>query len=56
MLSPTVTELPRHLEPTSPDTFNDGGSAALAPAPLNNVFQLRPAGRLVRSVAVAAAA
>ena len=55
MFSPTVTELPRRLEPTSPDTFNDGGSAAMAPAPMNNVFVLRPATAHVRGVASAAA-
>ena len=55
MFSPTVTELPRRLEPTSPDTFNDGGSAAIAPVSMSNVFELRPAASLVRAVASAAA-
>ena len=56
MFSPTVTELPRRLEPISPDTFNDGGSAyAPEPAPLSNVFELRPASALVRRVALTAA-
>jgi hypothetical protein len=51
MLSPTVTELPRRLEPTARDTFLD---AVLDPAPRHplgsatrvlpsNVIALRPA-------------
>ena len=55
MFSPTVTELPRRLEPISPDTFNDGGSAALAPALPSNVIELRPAVYVARSPALAAA-
>jgi hypothetical protein len=46
MYSPTVTELPRRLEPISRDTFND--AVRLAPTPRrpspSNVVQLRPAG------------
>ncbi len=51
MYSPTVTELPRRLEPISRDTFND--AARRAPSPSrpspSNVVQLRPtiAARLV---------
>ena len=55
MFSPTVTELPRHLEPIAPDTFNDGGSAAVAPALPSSVVELRPAVYVVRSPALAAA-
>jgi hypothetical protein len=55
MFSPTVTELPRRLEPISPDTFNDGGSAAITPAPPSNVFELRPATSVVRSLTLVAA-
>lgn len=51
MLSPTVTEIPRSLEPTARDTFLD---MAVSPAPRHprgdasrllpdNVFVLRPA-------------
>jgi hypothetical protein len=47
MYSPTVTELPRRLEPISRDTFNDASRRAPAPprrpSP-SNVVQLRPAG------------
>ena len=46
MFSPTVTELPRHLEPLSRDTFND--AARRTPTPSrpspSNVIELRPAG------------
>jgi hypothetical protein len=44
MYSPTVTELPRRLEPISRDTFNDAGRRVPAPRPSspNNVVQLRP--------------
>jgi hypothetical protein len=46
MFSPTVTELPRHLEPISRDTFND--AARRTPTPRrpspSNVIELRPAG------------
>jgi hypothetical protein len=55
MFSPTVTELPRHLEAISPDPFNDGGSAAIAPALPSNVIELSPAVYVVRSPALAAA-
>jgi hypothetical protein len=62
MLSPTVTELPRRLEPTARDTFLD---AVLAPAPrrplpsasralAGNVIALRPA--VARSVAATSVA
>jgi hypothetical protein len=51
MFSPTVTELPRRLEPISPDTFNDAGrvppngrpSPSDSPAGFDNVVVLRPA-------------
>ena len=52
MFSPTVTELPRRLEPISRDTFNDVGRIPPAgrPSPSgtlalpDNVVQLRPGG------------
>jgi hypothetical protein len=45
MFSPTVTELPRHLEPNSRDTFNDAGRSAPTPSrpSPSNVIELRPA-------------
>ena len=56
MFSPTVTELPRHLEPLSRDTFND--ALRLAPAPRqpspSNVVQLFPAAPARRPRLVAA--
>lgn len=45
MLSPTVTYLPRTLEPISRDTFNDAVRSAPTPrrpSP-SNVIELRPA-------------
>lgn len=57
MFSPTVTELPRRLEPISRDTFNDAGRSAPTPrGPLPaNVIELRPAAMGARSVGLAAA-
>ena len=45
MFSPTVTELPRRLEPISRDTFNDAGRSAPTPSrpSPSNVIELRPA-------------
>jgi hypothetical protein len=47
MTTPRVTELPRRLEPSSPDTFLGTRAAPAAPAacdtrPLATVVQLRP--------------
>ena len=56
MFSPIVTELPRRLEPISPDTFNDAVRSAPSPrrpSP-SNVVRLRPAGH-ARPIVVAAA-
>ena len=56
MFSPTVTELPRRLEPISRDTFNDAGRSAPTPrrpSP-SNVVELRPAGH-ARALRLAAA-
>jgi hypothetical protein len=56
MFSPTVTELPRHLESISTDTFNDGRSAPSPSRPSpSNVVELRPAGSGARSFGLAAA-
>ena len=56
MYTPTVTELPRRLEPISRDTFND--ALRLAPAPRrpspSNVVQLHPVGPARRLRLVAA--
>jgi hypothetical protein len=55
MFSPTVTELPRRLEPISRDTFNDAGLSTPSPsrpAP-SNVIELRPAAS--RALGLAAA-
>jgi hypothetical protein len=59
MISPTVTELPRRLEPISRDTFMDGTwrPAPRRPRPLapsGVVRQLRPAVALVSPLARAA--
>jgi hypothetical protein len=57
MFSPTVTELPRRLEPISRDTFNDAGRSAPTPrrpSP-SNVIELRPVAATVRRVDLAAA-
>jgi len=56
MYSPTVTELPRRLEPISRDTFNDAVRhvpAPRRPSP-SNVVQLHPAGIARRPRLVAA--
>lgn len=56
MYSPTVTELPRRLEPISRDTFNDAvrhTPTPRRPSP-SNVMQLRPAGTARRARLVAA--
>ena len=63
MFSPTVTELPRRLEPISRDTFNDAGRAFTPgrPSPSDargrpsNVVALRPAVAGERRVGLAAA-
>jgi hypothetical protein len=57
MFSPTVTELPRRLEPISRDTFNDAGRSTPTPSrPLpGNVIELRPAASGVRVAGLAAA-
>jgi hypothetical protein len=57
MFSPTVTELPRRLEPISRDTFNDAGRSAPTPsrpAP-SNVIELRPLASGARGIGLAAA-
>ncbi len=58
MFSPTVTELPRRLEPISHDTFNDAARTAPPfpshPSP-SNVIELRPAATGARSFGLAAA-
>jgi hypothetical protein len=59
MISPTVTELPRRLEPVSRDTFMDGTwrPAPRRPRPLaprGVVVQLRPGIALVSPAARAA--
>jgi hypothetical protein len=57
MFSPTVTELPRRLEPISRDTFNDAGRSTPTPsrpAP-SNVIELRPPATGARSLGLAAA-
>jgi hypothetical protein len=57
MFSPTVTELPRRLEPISRDTFNDAGLGAPSPsrpAP-SNVIELRPLASGARGLGLAAA-
>lgn len=56
MFSPTVTELPRRLEPISRDTFNDGvrRPAPGRPRPAgsrvlpSNVIELRPGSAAAR--------
>jgi hypothetical protein len=57
MFSPTVTELPRRLEPISRDTFNDAGRNAPTPSrpSPSNVIELRPAAAGVRHAGLAAA-
>jgi len=63
MFSPTVTELPRRLEPISRDTFNDAGRAfqpgrpspSGARAGLENVVLLRPAAAVAPRADLAAA-
>lgn len=57
MFSPTVTELPRRLEPISPDTFNDAGRTAPTPSrpSPSNVIELRPAAAGARTFGLAAA-
>jgi len=61
MFSPTVTELPRRLEPISRDTFNDAGrafalvTASPSAARRDNVVALRPAPADTRSAGHAAA-
>jgi len=57
MLSPTVTYLPRTLEPISRDTFNDAVRAAPSPrrpSP-SNVVELRPASQGAARVRLVAA-
>ena len=49
MFSPTVTELPRRLEPISRDTFNDAGRTAPTHPSPSNVIELRPAATGARS-------
>ena len=57
MFSPTVTELPRRLEPISRDTFNDAGRTAPTPSrpSPSNVIELRPAAAAMRRADLAAA-
>ena len=57
MFSPTVTELPRPLEPISRDTFNDAGRSVPAPRHQSpsNVIELRPAAAAVLRSGFAAA-
>jgi hypothetical protein len=59
MFSPTVTELPRRLEPISRDTFNDAGRDAPTPgrpSPSNVIELRRSASRAPRPRAILAAA
>jgi hypothetical protein len=53
MFSPTVTELPRHLESISRDTFNDAGRGTPTPSrpSPSNVIELRRHGAVARGVA-----
>jgi hypothetical protein len=58
MFSPTVTELPRSLEPISPDTFNEPGRVAPASPGgdrRGNVVALRPVADGARRQGLAAA-
>jgi hypothetical protein len=63
MISPTVTELPRRLEPISRDTFIDRGISLVTRPPSGNapralprnVMELRRAGGRVRGLTLAAA-
>lgn len=57
MFSPTVTELPRRLEPISRDTFNDAGRSAPTPSRPSpgNVIELRPAASRALVAGLAAA-
>ena len=57
MFSPTVTELPRRLEPISRDTFSDAGRTAPPPSrpSPSNVVELRPAATGAQGFGLAAA-